>query len=57
MAIPGTRILIATGIALTMAGCGGGSGDGSSSDNDVSTDVISGAISAFGSIVVTASRD
>lgn len=54
MAIPDKRILIATGIALTLAGCGGGGGssNSSSTNGDGSTDVTSGSISAFGSIVV-----
>lgn len=59
MAIPGRRILLATGIALTIAGCGGG-GSGSSSSSstgdDGSTEVTSGSISAFGSIVVNGRR-
>lgn len=54
MFISGKRILLASGVALTIAGCGGG---GSSSTNgDGSTDVTSGSISAFGSIVVNGRR-
>jgi hypothetical protein len=58
MAIPGKRILLATGIALTIAGCGGGGGgsDSSGTRSDGSTDVTSGSISAFGSIVVNGRR-
>ena len=49
-----SRILIGAGTALLIAGCGGGSGggDGSSGGGDSSTAVTSGAITAFGSIVV-----
>jgi len=57
MVIPGKRTALAAGVALTIAGCGGGGGSSKSgTSGDGSTEVTSGSISAFGSIVVNGRR-